>query len=86
MKSRSRHNTTKKGFMIFFTVTLLPFIKYHSPPCFPSYNITKSTETHPAPMHDIIIEQPHNGSSISQNLVSLNIFVDDLINLLYYEH
>ena len=32
MKSRSRHNSTKKSFMIFFTMTLRPFIKYHSPP------------------------------------------------------
>ena len=33
-KSRSRHNSTKKGFMIFFIVTLRPFIKYHSLPLF----------------------------------------------------
>ena len=32
MKSRSRHNSTKKGFTVFFTVTLRPFIKYQSPP------------------------------------------------------
>ena len=34
MKSRSRHNSTKKGFIIFFTVTLRTFIKYHSLPLF----------------------------------------------------
>ena len=39
--------------MIFFTVTLRPFMKYHSPPpCFPSRNITKNAE-----MRDVIIEQ-----------------------------
>ena len=49
----------KKGFMIFFTVMLRPFIKYRSPPpCFPSRNITKNAETHPPPMRDVIIEQP----------------------------
>ena len=57
MKSRSLHNRTKKGFMIFFTVTLQPFMKYHSPPCFPSLNITKNAETHPPYMCDVIIEQ-----------------------------
>ena len=59
MKSRCHHNSTKKGFMIFFAVTLRPFIKYHSSrPCFPSRNITKNAETHPPPMRDVIIEQP----------------------------
>ena len=47
MKSRSRHNSKNKGFMIFFTMTLQPFINYHSTPCFPSRNITKNVETHP---------------------------------------
>ena len=32
MKSRSRHNSTKKSFMIFFTMTLRPFIKYRALP------------------------------------------------------
>ena len=32
MKSQSLHNSTKKGFMIFFTVMLRPFMKYHSDP------------------------------------------------------
>ena len=59
MKYRSRRNSTKKDFMIFFTVTSQPFIKYHSPRCFPPSNITKNAETHPPPMHDAIIEQPH---------------------------
>ena len=44
--------------MIFFTVTLWPFIKYHSPPCFPSRNITKNADTHSPPMRDVIIEHP----------------------------
>ena len=57
MKSRSRHNCKEKGFMIFFIATLQPFIKYHSPPCFPSRNITKNAETHPPPMRDLIVEQ-----------------------------
>ena len=48
----------KKGF-IFFTVTLGPFMKYHSPPCFPSQNITKNAKTHPPTMRDVIIEQPY---------------------------
>ena len=40
MKSRSLHKGTKTGFMIFFTVTLRPFMNYHSSPLFPSRNIT----------------------------------------------
>ena len=49
MKSRSRHNSTKKGFMLFgflggFFVT--------------SRNIKKNAETRPSPMRDLIIEQP----------------------------
>ena len=56
MKSRSRHNSTKKGFMIFFTVTLRPFIKH--PPYFPSRNIKRNTENHLPPMRDVIVEQP----------------------------
>ena len=65
MKSRSLHNSTKKGFMIFFTVTLRPFIKCHSPPppspppCFPSRNITKKAKTHPHPRRDVNIGKPH---------------------------
>ena len=58
MKSQSRENSTNKGFMIFFSVTLRPFIKYHSPPRFPSGNITKNAETHPPAMRNVIIEQP----------------------------
>ena len=34
MKSQSLHNSTKKGFIIFFILTLRPFMKYHSPPLF----------------------------------------------------
>ena len=52
MKSRSLHNSTKKRLYDFFTVTLRPFIKYHSPPYFPSHNITKNAETHPPTMRD----------------------------------
>ena len=58
MKSQSHHDSTKKGFMIFFTVALQSFIKYYSPPCFPSRNITKNAETHPPTMRSVIIEQP----------------------------
>ena len=42
----------------FFTVTLRPFIMYHSSYFFPSRNVTKNAETHPLPMPDVIIEQP----------------------------
>ena len=60
MKSRSLHNSTKKGFMNFFTVTLRPFMKYHSPPppSFLSCNVMKNAETHSPPMRDVIIELP----------------------------
>ena len=51
--------STKKALWFFFTVTLQPFIKYHSSsPCFPSRTITKNVETHPPLMRDVIIEQP----------------------------
>ena len=33
-------------------------MKYHSPPSFPSRNITKNAETNPNPMRDVIIQQP----------------------------
>ena len=59
MKYQSCLNSIKNGYMIFFTVTLRPFINltdFH-PPCFPSRNITKNDETHPPPMRDVIIEQ-----------------------------
>ena len=39
----TRHNSTKKGFMIFFSVTLRPFIKYHSHPLF---SVTQHHEKH----------------------------------------
>ena len=51
MKSRSCHNSTKKGFMTFFTVMLWSLIKYHSPPCFPSRSITKTLR----PTHSICL-------------------------------
>ena len=53
----TRHNSIKKDFIIFFTVMLQPFIKYCSPPCFSSRNITKNGETYPPFMRDVIIEQ-----------------------------
>ena len=65
MKSRSRHNSTKKGFVIFFNVTLQPFTKYYSPPCFPSLSIMKNAETYIPPTCDVIIEQPRKDLSLS---------------------
>ena len=56
MKSQSLHNSTKKGFMISFAVMLGPFMKYHSPPCFLSCNITINADTNLPPIGDIIIE------------------------------
>ena len=59
MKTRSRHNSTKNGFMMFFfTVTLRLFSSTTHPSYFPSHNITKNAETHPPSMLDLIIEQP----------------------------
>ena len=69
MKSRSRHNSTKKkDFRIFFTMRLRFFIKYHSPPYFQSCNITKDAETHPPPIRDVIIEQPQRSSSVHDHI------------------
>ena len=59
MKLWSLHNSTKKGFLIFLTVTWRSFMNYCSPPCFPSSNIMENAGTHPFPMRDVIIEQPH---------------------------
>ena len=39
-------------------MTLRPFMKYHSPPYFPSRNTTKNAVTYLPPMRDVIIEQP----------------------------
>ena len=58
MLSLSLHNSTEKGLIIFFTVTLQPFMNYHSTPCFPSRNIKKNADTHLSQMLDVIIEQP----------------------------
>ena len=58
MKSRSRHNSTKKGFVIFFYRDVTAFHQVPlttSPPA--SLHITKNAETHPPPMRDVIIEQ-----------------------------
>ena len=73
MKSRSRHNSTEKSFIIiifFFTVTLRPFISTTHLPCFRSRNITKNAETHPPTMLDVIIEQSY---AFFQKITSNNI-------------
>ena len=70
MKPRSRHISTKKGFIIFFTVTLWPFIKC---PYFPSRNITKNAETHPPSMRDVIIEQSLTPSFLRVNFPFLSL-------------
>ena len=60
MKSRSLHSSTKKGFMIIFTVTLWPFMKYHSLlfSVTQLFSISENTDTPPPPpTHDLIIEQ-----------------------------
>ena len=59
MKSRSLHNSTKKGFMIFFYRDVTFFHEVPLTPCFPSRNITNNAETHQHTMCDVIIEQPH---------------------------
>ena len=58
MKSRSRHNSTKKAlwFRLLWRYGLLSSITH--PTCFPSRNITKNADTNPPPMRDVIIEQP----------------------------
>ena len=43
-------------------------MEYHSPPRFPARNITKNAETHPPPMHDVIIEQPLSELLLEKNL------------------
>ena len=60
MKTRSLHNSTKIGFMIFSyrDVTGFHEVPLTPPPCFPLRNITKNAEIHPSPMRDVIIEQP----------------------------
>ena len=45
----------KKALWLFYR-DLRPFMKYHSPLCFRSRNITKNTETHSSPIRDVIIE------------------------------
>ena len=49
----------KASYDFFFTVALQPFMKYHSPPCFPPRNIAKNAKTHTPLVRDVIIEQPH---------------------------
>ena len=58
--SSQKHKKRLYDFMTFFTATLRPFIKYHSPlpPLFPSRNITKNAKTHPPSIHNVIIKQP----------------------------
>ena len=46
------------------------------PPCFPSSNITKKTETHPPSMRDVIIEQPLN-----LNIEHTLVLLADLISI-----
>ena len=57
MKSRSRHNSTKKGFAIFPYSDVNAF---HQVPLtslvFPSRIIMKNVQTHPNSMRDVIIE------------------------------
>ena len=58
MKSRSLHNSTKKGFIIFFYRDVTAFHEIPlTPRCFSSRNIMKNAGTHPPHMHDVIIEQ-----------------------------
>ena len=55
-------NSTKKGFMTFFHRDVTAFHEVPLTSFFPSRNITKYAETHPPPMRDVIIEQPHGGT------------------------
>ena len=58
MKSLSLHNSTKKGFIVFF---YRDFTAFHEAPLTSlvyTRNIRKNAETNPAPMRDVIIEQP----------------------------
>ena len=69
--------------MTFFTVTLRPFIKYHSPLCFQSRNITKNAETDSPLMRDVIIEQPLR--TVYGNNIYLNVvFVNLLFSICYF--
>ena len=65
MKSQSRYNSTKKGFIIVFFRDVMTFhaVPLIPPPplCFRSREITKSVETHQPPMRDVTIEQPLRG-------------------------
>ena len=73
----------KKKLYDIFTVTLRPFIKYHSPPCFPSRNITKNAETHPPLMRDVIIEQPLR-TVYGHNIYLIVVFVNVLFSICYF--
>ena len=69
--------------MTFFTVTLRPFIKYHSPLCFQSRNITKNAETDSPLIRDVIIEQPLR--TVYGNNIYLNVvFVNLLFSICYF--
>ena len=73
MKSRSLHSSTKKGFMIIFTVKLRPFMKYHSPlfSVTQLFSITENTETPPpTPTRDVIIEQSRVWKKMSRKIQS----------------
>ena len=52
MKPQSPYNSTKKEFMIFFTVTLRLFMKYHSPPLF---SVTQHHEKTLRPTHPLCV-------------------------------
>ena len=65
MKSRSRHNSTKKNALRFFffyrDITAL-----HPVPLTPLFTVTQhheNTEIHPSPMRDVVIEQKQLSSS-----------------------
>ena len=54
--------------MVFLYRDLTAFHGILPPPRFPTCNITKNAETHPPPMHDVIIEQPLSELLLEKNL------------------
>ena len=60
MKFRSRSSSTKKDFINFFYRDVTVFHQVLLMALFFRLRIiTKNVETHPPPMRDVIIEQPH---------------------------
>ena len=58
MKSRSVHNSTKKGLLFFYCdVTVFHEVPL-TPVVFRHATSRKNVETHPPPMRDVIIKQP----------------------------